>query len=184
MRFLTFMLFATILIQNLLSQSLLIEGERGTSYVQYFIRHPLHSVKAINNDVRFTIEYDARGNKILKAEAVADVTKFDSGNSNRDSHAMEIIEALKYPTVNFTSNDVKLDGDNITVRGLLTFHGVTREITMLGKAKFNKGSLTVEGNFQISLTDFKVKRPTLLFIPTDDTLEIFVHAKFNLPEQF
>ncbi len=182
MRFLTFASFAIIvLISNSLSQTILIDGERGTSYVQYFIRHPFHSVKAINNDVKFIIEYDVRENKILKAEAVADVTKFDSGNSNRDSHVMEVIEALKYPTITFKSNDVQLNSDNIIVKGLLTFHGVTREVTMVGKASFNEKSLIVEGDFQISLTDFKVKRPTLLFIPSDDVLKLYIYAKFNIP---
>ncbi|HTP12644.1 MAG TPA: YceI family protein, partial [Bacteroidota bacterium] len=35
-----------------------------------------------------------------------DVTTFDSGNSNRDSHAMEVVDALTYPDVQFTSTSV------------------------------------------------------------------------------
>lgn len=182
MRLIALILIFLISNSNLRSQTVLVNGDKG-SYIQYFIRHPLHKVKATNNEAKFLIEFDAKENKILKAEAVADVTKFDSGNSNRDSHVMEVIEALKYPTVSFKSNDVKIEGENIIVKGLLTFHGITREITMIGKAKFNDDkTLIVEGNFQISLTDFKVKRPTLLFIPSDDTLKLSIYAKFNLPK--
>jgi polyisoprenoid-binding protein YceI len=180
-------LFAFILIflisnSNLWSQTILIDGDKG-SYIEYFIRHPLHNVKAINNEAKFLIEFDVKKNQILKAEAIADVTKFDSGNSNRDSHVMELIEALKYPTVSFKSNDIKIEGEDIIAKGLLTFHGVTREITMIGKVNFNDDkTLIVKGNFQISLTDFKVKRPTLLFIKSDDTLKLSIYAKFNLPK--
>lgn len=183
MRLLASILIVLTLNSNSLSQTLLIEGEKGTSYIQYFIHHPLHNVRAINNEAKFLIEFDVKENKILRAEAVADVMKFDSGNSNRDSHVMEVIEALKYPTVSFKSNDIKFESENIIVKGLLTFHGITREITMLGKVRFNDNkSLIVEGSFQISLTDFKVKRPRLLFIPSDDTLKLSIYAKFNLPQ--
>ncbi len=182
MKLLAFILIVLILNSSLLAQTVLIDGEKGISYIQYFIRHPLHNVRAVNYDAKFLIEFDIKENKILKAEAIADVTKFDSGNSNRDSHVMEVIEALKYPTVSFKSNDIKMEGENIIAKGLLTFHGVTREITMIGKVKFNDHkTLIVEGNFQISLTDFKVKRPTLLFIPSDDTLKLSIYTKFNLP---
>ncbi|CUT04737.1 YceI family protein [Candidatus Kryptobacter tengchongensis] len=182
MKFLLISVLVMFLFSTVFSQTVLIEAENGVSYVQYFLRHPLHSVRAINNEVKFLIEFDVGYNKIVKAEAVADVFKFNSGNSNRDSHAMEVIEALKYPTVTFKSNDIKLNGDNIIVNGSLTFHGQTREITMNGKVKQEGKSLIVEGSFQISLTDFKVKRPTLLFIPTDDTLKFYIYAKFNLPK--
>ncbi len=178
---LTFIL-AVFLSSTVLSQNVLIEAQRGVSYAKYFLRHPLHSVEAINNDVKFLIEYDAGQGKILKAEAVAEVSKFNSGNSNRDSHVMEVVEALKYPTLSFKSTDVRLESDDIVVLGLLTFHGETREITMRGKVKSEENSLIVEGEFQISLTEFKVKRPRLLFIPTDDVLKLYIYAKFNLPK--
>ncbi len=174
--------FIIIIFQISISQNLVIESEKGDSYIQYIIRHPLHTVKAINNEPRFLIEFDTREKIILKAEGTAEVVKFNSGNSNRDSHVMEVVEALKYPTISFKSNDIKLNGEDLTVSGLLTFHGVTKEITMKGKAKFEGNSLVVDGDFQISLTEFKVKRPTLLFIPSDDSLKIIIHAKFNLPK--
>ncbi|MEN3037838.1 MAG: YceI family protein [Candidatus Kryptonium sp.] len=178
-----FLLFIAIFFAPLIlfSQTVLIEAEAGTSYAQYFLRHPLHSVKAINNEVKFLIEYDPEQKKIIRAEAIAEVRKFNSGNSNRDSHAMEVIEALKYPTVSFKSSEIKIINDDIEVTGLLNFHGQTREITMNGKIKREGVFLTVNGEFQISLTEFKVKRPTLLFIPTDDILKLYIFAKFKIP---
>ena len=74
------------------------------------------------------IELDAGQGKILRAEAVAEVAKFNSGNSNRDSHALEVFEALKYPSVCFKITYVQVERDDITVVGLLSFHGQTREI--------------------------------------------------------
>ena len=53
---------------------------------------------------------------------------------------------------------------------------------MKGKVKREGNSLIVEGEFQISFTEFKVKWPALLFIPTDDILKIYINAKFYLPK--
>ncbi len=165
-----------------LAQVFSIEGDKSSSYIQYIIRHPLHTVKAINREPKFTIDFDVKQKKILKAEAVAEVIKFNSGNSNRDSHAMEAVEALKYPVVSFKSSEINLESEDIIVRGFLTFHGRTKEIEMRGKAKFEGNVLIVEGDFKVSLTEFGIKRPSLLFIPVEDTLKIEIFAKFNLPE--
>ena len=163
-------------------QVLSLEGDKSVSYIQYVIRHPLHTVKAINKEPKFTIEFDTKQRKILKAEAVAEVMKFNSGNSNRDSHAMEAVEALKFPTISFKSTEIDFSSEDIVVRGFLTFHGQTRKIEMKGKARFDGNNLFVDGNFKVSLTEFGVKRPSLLFIPVDDTLKIYIFAKFILPE--
>ena len=56
---------------------------------------------------------------------------FDSENSNRDSHMREAVEEAKYPFV-----ELKAVADNIkpgetksaTLKGKLTFHGVTNPI--------------------------------------------------------
>jgi polyisoprenoid-binding protein YceI len=178
------LLFALILFVPGFSfaQVVSLEGDKSVSYIQYVIRHPLHTVKAINKEPKFIIDFDVKQKKILRAEAVAEVMKFNSGNSNRDSHAMEVVEALKYPLVSFKSSEISLGSEDIVVKGFLTFHGKTKEIEMRGKAKFEGNALVVEGGFNVSLTEFGVKRPSLFFIKSEDTLKMYLFAKFNLPE--
>ena len=109
-----------------------------------------------------------------------DVTTFDSGNSNRDSHAMEVVDALTYPDVQFTSTSVVQRADSLVVTGKLTFHGVTNEVTMVGSAQWLPDELDVKGGFDLSLTAFKVERPALLLIPVEDRLTFTLAAAFPL----
>ena len=117
---------------------------------------------------------------IKKVEVQVDVTTFDSGNSNRDSHAMEVIDALDYPDADFTSSSVKSSGDSLKVYGKLTFHGVTKDIVISAFEKWNGKNLIVKGNFNISLTEFKIDRPSLLLIPVNDALKFSFVENFNL----
>jgi polyisoprenoid-binding protein YceI len=110
--------------------------------------------------------------------AQVDVMTFDSGNSNRDSHAMEVVESIKYPDVTFASTSVTQHGDSLNVAGKLTFHGVTKDIVMTGATKWSQNKLDVHGNFEVSITAFKIERPSLLMIPVDDELRFSLHAAF------
>ncbi|HTX19330.1 MAG TPA: YceI family protein, partial [Bacteroidota bacterium] len=112
--------------------------------------------------------------------ADVDVTTFDSGNSNRDSHAMEVIDAIDYPEASFVSSSVTTVGDSLRISGRMTFHGVTQDIVMMAKPRWSGDSLEVTGEFQLSLTAFKIERPALLMIPVEDALRFTFAAVFGL----
>ena len=149
------------------------------STVGYHLDHPLHHVDATSKSVTFQLAGDPVQKQIKTINAQADVTTFDSGNSNRDSHAMEVIDAITYPDVNFKSNTVTQNGDSVTVTGKLTFHGETRDVVVKGIAKWSENRLELHGGFDISLTAFKIDRPSLLMIPVDDTLKFLIDAAFR-----
>ena len=153
-----------------LAQPKRVESLKDDSWVAYKLVHPLHEVEAKSKDVMFLFEIDEAAKTIEHVTARVDVTTFDSGNSNRDSHAMEVIEALTYPEASFTSTSVQQSGDSVHVTGNLTFHGVTRSINVNGVARWSPGRLDVDGSFTISMTEFKIERPTLLMIPVEDGL--------------
>jgi polyisoprenoid-binding protein YceI len=108
-----------------------------------------------------------------------DVTTFDSGNSNRDSHAMEVIDAITYPDARFTGDTFETRGDSMMVTGNLTFHGVTEKVTLRTLPHWEQSSLTVSGTLDISLTEFKIERPSLLMIPVDDDLHFSLKALYR-----
>ena len=150
------------------------------SWVAYRLVHPLHVIDATSKNVQYHVELDPAKKEISKVTAQVDVTTFDSGNSNRDSHAMEVVDALTYPDVQFTSTSVAQRADSIFVAGKLTFHGVTNDVTMVGSAQWLPDELDVKGGFDLSLTAFKVERPALLLIPVEDKLTFTLAAAFSL----
>ena len=157
-----------------------VEAIKDGSSITYQINHTLHHIEATSKDGWFRVEVDPAKKEIKSVTAQVDVMTFDSGNSNRDSHAMEVVESMKYPDVTFASSSVTQNGDSLTVAGKLTFHGVTKDILMTGVTKWSQDKLDVQGGFVVSITAFKIERPALLMIPVDDALKFTLHAAFAL----
>jgi polyisoprenoid-binding protein YceI len=175
----TFLFSATIVFHQAQGQEKWVPVVKDESSIHYRLTHPMHEVNAVSNEVNGRIEIDPAEKKIEAVTADVDVMTFDSGNSNRDSHAMEVVDALTYPAVNFAGTSVIQQGDSVFVRGTLTFHGITNDVTIAGKDTWTGSSVTVDGRFSISLTAFKIERPSLLFIPVNDELKFTIHALYR-----
>jgi polyisoprenoid-binding protein YceI len=162
-----------------LAQVKTLDAVRDESSVTYRLVHPLHKVQATSKDVHYRLDLDLAKKEIKAVSAVVDVMTFDSGNSNRDSHAMEVIDALSYPEAIFASTGVTQSGDSLTVSGKLTFHGITKEVAMKLSMKWPGNSLVVQGEFAVSLIAFNIERPSLLMIPVEDALTFSIVAAFT-----
>ncbi len=155
------------------------EQIKGSAWITYKVVHPLHEVVAKSTSPEYTVVLDPTTKEIKSVTAKVDVTTFDSGNSNRDSHAMEVIDAIDYPEADFTSTSVAQAGDSVRVTGHLTFHGVTKDITMVGTAQWQSSRLDVNGVFDITFTDFKIERPALLLVPVKDNIRFALASSFT-----
>jgi len=162
------------------AQTRILTSSREHSSMSYRVIHPMHSMEAVSNEVVVRMMCDSTGRTIGGVRAVVDVMTFNSGNSNRDSHAMEVVDALTYPEAKFSSTAIAPSGDSLAVRGMLQFHGVTREITAWGRAVTTADTIVVSAQFAISMTDFKIDRPSLLMIPVQDTIRFSLTAGFPL----
>jgi polyisoprenoid-binding protein YceI len=149
------------------------------SFMTYTIVHPLHTFEATSKEVGYTLTLDSTETRISTVSGTVDVTTFDSGNSNRDSHAMEVVDAITYPEASFTGSDFSRQGDSLTVRGKLTLHGVTREVTSHGTAVWSGNELDVQENFVINMTEYGIERPSLLMMPVEDAVRFTMKAVFR-----
>lgn len=63
--------------------------------------------------------------------AVVQAASFDSGDADRDRQVKtEVFEVETYPELSFSSTELKQDGDEFTIFGNLTMHGVTKPIEL------------------------------------------------------
>jgi polyisoprenoid-binding protein YceI len=153
---------------------------KGESSATYLLVHPMHEIEATSKEIVYTATIHSDAKKIQTVNADVDVTSFDSGNSNRDSHAMEVIDAMSFPEVTFASSSIVAQGKSLIISGKLTFHGVTNDVTAIAIPEWGSDKLVVHASMPISLTVFKVERPSLLFIPVQDTLRFTLTAVFPL----
>ena len=76
----------------------------------------------------------------------------------------QYLESTKFPRADFKGNimnlkDVNFNKDGlykVTVKGDLTMHGVTKNITVNGTIEIKSGKPSTEGKFDISMKDFNV----------------------------
>lgn len=106
-----------------------------------------------------------------KINFTVDVKSVDTDNEKRDEHlrGADFFETEKYPKMTFVSSSVQKTGDNkYNLKGKLTLHGITKEITLAmtygGTTKDpwgnTKAGLKVTG--VINRTDFGLKYNSVL----------------------
>ena len=155
--------------------------DKNKSQLSYFMVHPTHSWEGINKIVVCNISLDDETNQIQQAGVAANVANFDSENSSRDSHAMEVLEVLKFPRVTFLSTSIKEVDSKLEITGNLTFHGVKKEITFEAKRENTKSEIIITGSFPVKLTDYNIERPSLLMVPVEDEMKISFNIVFSNP---
>jgi polyisoprenoid-binding protein YceI len=156
---------------------------REESSVTYRMVHPLHKIESTSKDVAYKLDIDVATRTVKQVSAQVDVTTFDSGNSNRDSHAMEVIDAISYPEAQFVSTGIVQAGDSLSIAGKLTFHGVTKDVMAAARCQWSQSKLSVNGSLDVSLTGFNIERPSLLMIPVEDKLSFTFVAVFALEKK-
>ena len=158
----------------------IISADKSNSWVRYTVDHTLHKATAISNDFICNIDFNSDTKQINNVVAAVGIGTFDSKNSNRDSNAMEAVDALKFPSVKFISSSVSSVAGKLFIKGNLIFHGVTKEFHFDAEQIISGNLVTVTGSFTVSLDQFKVERPSLLGMKIDDTILVEFKTVFKI----
>ena len=155
-------------------------ADKSKSSVTYAMNHPMHKWDGVSRDVNAAMIYDDATKQVQNVAVAIKLSSFDSKNQNRDSHMIEVLDGLKYPNVTFTSQDVKANADgSLTANGKLTFHNVTKPVSVQVTRRETGGQLIMDGRFDVKLSDFAVERPSLLGVPTDDQFGLSFSLAFT-----
>jgi len=167
------LMIATVMaIQVFAQNKVKVNGVKEESSITYAMNHPLHAWTGESKDVNTIILTDDARSTIYQVAVSAKVSTFDSKNANRDSHMMEVTEALKFPNVTFVSNAVTITGGDFKADGTITFHGISQPVTLEGKLSKEGNKLTFTGGFNLKMTQFKIDPPSLMGISTDDEFKL------------
>ncbi len=154
--------------------------DQNLSSITYEMNHPLHTWTGVNKKITAVILTNAERTKAYQVAVAAKIVGFDSDNANRDSHMIEVTEAIKYPIVTFKSSSIVPNGKLWKITGMLTFHGVSKEISFDAEKKDTKDQVVITGAFSVKLTDFKIDPPSLMGMATDDELKINFEMIFKI----
>lgn len=106
--------------------------------------------------------------EVKSAKITADLTQLKSDNNMRDGQLRnQAIETSKFPTATFElSGAMPLPAGlaagqavDVTLKGKLTLHGVTKEVSVPAQAQLKDGSLVVVGSIDIKFADYDIEKP-------------------------
>ena len=153
-------------------------ADKSKSSITYSMKHPLHSWDGICKDVNSIIIADEDKTHISQAAVSVKIASFDSQNANRDSHMIEVTDAIKYPNISFASTSIKQDGTMLDITGKLTFHGVTKEISIKASETMKGNNAHITGNFSVNMKDYGIEPPSLMAMPTDEEIKLSFELVF------
>ena len=159
--------------QCLFAQSF-VEFDLAKSFISYDGKHPAHNWTGISKDIQGTFESNNEDLTQSKVDLFVPVFSFDSKNANRDSNMLDVVEEYYFPYVRFVSSKIEKVDDGFNVVGNLSFHGITKEFTIPVSLMQDDKRIVVESDFSIMLTDFKIRRPSLLTIKIRNQIDIKV----------
>jgi len=171
MRKLTFILF----FQFLFSQAIPVEIDSEKSFLSYEGKHPAHNWTGISKDIKGSFIFDKDQPILSSVDLYIPVFSFDSGNSNRDSNMLDVVEDYFYPSVSFTSSSITKEKEQYYINGVIFFHGIEKKMRIPVKFIIENDTIVVDTNFIISLSDHDIKHPSFLTIKIKDNIEIKLH---------
>ena len=142
------------------------------SLITYFGVHYLHKWEGSTSDVKGVVNYDKNSGQYECSISVP-LSTFSSGNDNRDSNMLVYCKAFDFPNINFQSTSIKVNESTLEIEGKIEFAGEEKEIKTNAKLNSLDNNLfAIEGELDILLSEFKVERPSLLFVEIEDLVKI------------
>ncbi len=144
-----------------------IDTKGAHAFVNFKIKHLGYSwLHGRFNTFDGQFNYDAKNPNVSQISVNIDTASLDSNHAERDKHLRggDFLNVSKYPQASFKSTAIKFDqdGEEATVTGEFTLHGITKtisfEIDKIGEGKDPWGGYRVgfEGETSLKLADYGI----------------------------
>lgn len=148
------------------------------SFISYDAKHVLHAWKGMNTTIKGVAKLDTQNDEIKEIAIITLVQDFDSNNTGRDAHALEVLEALSYPEVRFYADSIQIVGDSINIKGIFNFHGVNQTKSITAHLENNKNKKILVGGFHLIPSDFQIQLPSFMMVKMEDLLTFNFKLEF------
>jgi hypothetical protein len=151
----------------------------GESTLTYHVSHPLHQVDGVS--------HAARGKGVCHAGQcdfliAAPVKSFDSGDSNRDLHTLQVARGGQFPLISVRTQLPEGASASAVIHADLEiqFAGQTAKYQQIPFEKVTKGDeIRISGSIPAKLSDFKIDPPSLLALPVKNEIPVRVEMSWR-----
>jgi hypothetical protein len=149
------------------------------STLTYHVSHPLHQSEGVSRAAKGKGVCHAGQCEFLVA---VPVKSFESGDSNRDLHMIQVVRGAQFPMV---AVRFRLPEDAVSQAGIhadleVEFAGHTAHYQQVSFQHTIQGSEDrIVGTIPAKMTDFLIEPPSLLAIPTKDEIPVRVEMTWR-----
>ena len=149
------------------------------SILTYHVSHPLHQIDGVSHAAKGKgICHNGECNFLIAVS----VKSFDSGDSNRDLHMLQVTRGAEFPlvTVRARMPEAVSASAAITLDLEIQFAGQTvlyKQVTFQRIVQGNETTIT--GTIPAKVSDFKIDPPTLLTIPIKNEIPVKVDLTWH-----
>lgn len=151
--------------------------------ITFYSKTPMEDIEAVNNQVSSVFDGDNGG---IAASLLMKAFTFEKALMQEHFNE-KYIESDKFPKSTFKGSienfeKLKLSSSttNITVKGQLTIHGVTKEIVASGTMnKVDENTLKAQFTFSILLSDYQVKIPSTVKDNISESIKITTNFTYK-----
>src|SRR5271169_3684750 len=149
------------------------------STLTYHVSHPLHQTDGVSHSARGEgVCHEGQCNFLIAVP----VKSFDSGDSNRDLHMIQVTRGAQFPMVTVRTRLPESASTAATVNADLEiqFAGQTAQFKQVPLQLVTQGNETrISGTIPATLTDFKIEPPTLLTLPVKNEIPVRVEMTWR-----
>jgi hypothetical protein len=152
------------------------------STLTYHVSHPLHQTDGVSREARGKGLCHAGQCEFLIA---VPVKSFDSGDSNRDLHMLQVTRGAQFPLVTVRTRVPEQAAGSPTILADLEvqFAGQTARFMQVPFQQTTQGEdIRISGTIPATLADFKIDPPKLLTFPVKNEIPVRVDMTFQKTE--
>src|SRR5271170_7887033 len=144
------------------------------STLTYHVSHPLHQTEGVSHGARGKGVCHAGQCEFLLA---VPVKSFDSGDSNRDLHMLQVTRGAQFPivTVRLSLPETSLASNTLDCDLEVQFAGNTAHYSHVPFTQVTEGAAHhIKGTVPSTLVDFKIDPPSFLTAPIKNDIPVRV----------
>ena len=149
------------------------------STLTYHVSHPLHQSEGVSHAARGKgVCHDGQCDFLIAVP----VKSFDSGDSNRDLHMLQVTRGAQFPIVTVRTRVPESASASATIYLDLEiqFAGQTVQYKQVPFQRVAQGSETrITGTIPAKLSDFKIDPPSLLTVPVKNEMPVRVDLTWH-----
>lgn len=150
--------------------------------VQFNASTPFETINPVNNHVSCVLDSET-GKIAFQLKMIS----FKFEKALMEEHFNEkYVESEEYPKstfvgeiINWNKLDWSKEKQNVQARGILTIHGVNKEIEVLGVVNLIKHDIEITSEFSVLISDFDIRIPRLVRDKISEEVKIKVEMSLQ-----